>query len=83
MEVISSVGFSASFFHGFPNHAHPAREVWRGKLGDIKHDGFLISSVYEEVKFGEIYQTVGLEGLGSLVNETRVVSYLHSGENAN
>jgi len=76
VEMSSGIGFSTSLFHGYPDHGQPARNIWRGKLGNIKHDRLLISSVYAEVKFGEIHQTVGSEGLGSLVDETHVVPHL-------
>lgn len=59
VEIISSICFPPSLLYGRPDHAHPARKIWRCKLEDIKHDGLLISSVYVEVKFGEIHQTIG------------------------
>ena len=44
VNVISSVDFSPSLFHGLPNDTHPAGKVWRRELGDIKNQGFLIWS---------------------------------------
>ena len=82
VEIAGSISFSASGFHSCLDHTHPARKIWWGKLEDIKRDGLLISSTYEEVKFGEIHQTVGSQGLASLINETRIVSYLDPDENA-
>ena len=58
VEIIGSICFPPSLFHGRPDHAHPARKIWRCKLEDIKHEWLIIFSAYVEVKFGEIHQTI-------------------------
>ena len=80
-EVKGCVRISASFFYSLSNHTHPPRKVGWGKLEDIKHDGFLVTSGYIEVEFGENGQSVGSQGLAALVDKTGVVSHLRSHEN--
>ena len=82
MEEKRSIRLSASLFYGFPDHAHPSRKVGWGKLEDIKHDGLQITSIYIEVKFGKVHQSVGSQGSAGLVDKTGVVPYLHFNENA-
>jgi len=79
-KVNSSVGFSPSLFHSLSDNTHPAGKVWRRELGDIENYRFLISSAYDEGKFGEIYQTTGPQGLAGLVDKADEVPYPRSNQ---